>query len=298
MNADLFTDYLKNPQLLNHGSIGELSELVKKYPYSQSGRILLTMALLKEKHDGYIDELRTTAIYAADRKILKQHIDKLSRKEEQVVLHDEHAEKETEVVETDTIKEETQTFAEETPEVELKEANAESEVIKPEEKIETKDAEQVVEHVKIPAQDHEIETILIEEEKQEDTLSQLKKIVADRLKQLELEKEGRKTTEVEKKEHPPKTKNVQSVSELIDDFIKNEPSISRHKATFFNPAEAAKESVVDEENIVSETLAKIYFDQRRFQKAIAVYKKLSLKYPEKSSYFAALIEKAIEELKK
>jgi len=91
---------------------------------------------------------------------------------------------------------------------------------------------------------------------------------------------------------PAKTK-----AELIDEFIKNLPGISRPKSTFFNPVDAAKISIVDQENVISETLAKIYFDQKYFEKAIKIYEKLSLKFPEKSSYFAALIEKAKNELK-
>ena len=83
----------------------------------------------------------------------------------------------------------------------------------------------------------------------------------------------------------------------MDEFIKNQPSISRGKESFFSAAAAAQKSIVDQENIVSETLAKIYFDQRYFDKAIKIYEKLSLKYPEKSIYFAALIEKAKNEVK-
>lgn len=96
-----------------------------------------------------------------------------------------------------------------------------------------------------------------------------------------------------------KKKDVkQLVGELIDEFIKNEPSITRGKSVFFNPVAAAKTSVVDEESIVSETLAKIYSDQGQFEKAINIYQKLSLKFPEKSGYFAPLILKAEEEFKK
>ena len=48
--------------------------------------------------------------------------------------------------------------------------------------------------------------------------------------------------------------------------------------------------------VITETLASIYFQQKNFDKALDAYKKLSLKYPEKSVYFAGRIEE-IELLK-
>lgn len=42
----------------------------------------------------------------------------------------------------------------------------------------------------------------------------------------------------------------------------------------------------------TETLARIYSDQQLYDKAIEVYEKLILLYPEKNTYFASLIEEA------
>lgn len=82
-----------------------------------------------------------------------------------------------------------------------------------------------------------------------------------------------------------------SKEELIDQFIENAPRIIRSKNDFFDPAEFAKSSQQDNEEIVSETLAQIYHKQGKTEKAIKIYQKLSAAIPEKSSYFAALIEK-------
>ena len=91
---------------------------------------------------------------------------------------------------------------------------------------------------------------------------------------------------------PPKPKVAPK--DLIDKFIRQEPRITPAKSTFYSPMNMAKKSIQEPDDIVSETLANIYAQQGNFQKAIHFYEKLSLKFPEKSRYFAALIE----ELKK
>ncbi len=82
-----------------------------------------------------------------------------------------------------------------------------------------------------------------------------------------------------------------SKQELIDQFIENAPRITRSRSDFFNPADYARSSAVDKDDIVSETLATIHYRQGHYAKAIKIYEKLSLKNPEKSTYFAGLIEK-------
>ena len=78
--------------------------------------------------------------------------------------------------------------------------------------------------------------------------------------------------------------------ELIAKFIATEPRIVPIKSEFYSPSIQARKSIVEDEDLVSETLAKIYQHQGAFLKARTAYQKLMLLIPEKKAYFAALIE--------
>ncbi len=82
--------------------------------------------------------------------------------------------------------------------------------------------------------------------------------------------------------------------ELIDEFIAKNPKINPHKSA--TPTHnMAKAQLIQPEELMTETLARIYVEQKNYKKAIQSYKILSLKYPEKSSSFAVQI-KAVEQL--
>ncbi|MES2557968.1 MAG: hypothetical protein V4604_17565 [Bacteroidota bacterium] len=104
-----------------------------------------------------------------------------------------------------------------------------------------------------------------------------------------LKSSGEKTSEP-----AAKTPEKRKVDEIIEHFIKEEPTISRGKTEFFSPPKKAKESLDEETIPVSETLAKIYAAQGNYPKAIHVYHQLMLAFPEKKLLFAV----RIEELKK
>jgi len=91
-------------------------------------------------------------------------------------------------------------------------------------------------------------------------------------------------------EYPtPEVKDAKG-AEIIEKFLKEDPTIKPPKPEQIDNENKAKKSAEDHYDLVSETLAKIYIEQMLYHKAIDTYKKLSLKYPEKSRYFADLIQ--------
>lgn len=80
-------------------------------------------------------------------------------------------------------------------------------------------------------------------------------------------------------------KNIE-IRQLVDQYV---PANSEQKQ-FFSASKMAAKSLIDQEDIVTETLAKIYADQGNTDKAISAYKRLSLKFPEKSVLFAGRIK--------
>lgn len=107
-------------------------------------------------------------------------------------------------------------------------------------------------------------------------------------------KENEKEEVVEPDQKGAILKKEKHNKELIDKFIRNNPAIVPKKTAFFSATDYAKKSLIDNNTVVSETLARIYTNQGKYETAIEAYKLLRLKYPEKSTYFELQIRLAEE----
>ena len=264
---------MARPERLKGEAVKEVEQLVAEYPYFSIGQVLLAIAYQNTDDGRYESQLRHTAAIVPNRDKLRLF----------TLIARHRLESEPEVP----------TLPDELPQTE-KPASSDN-VFSSIEAIDAKEEQNtgvirekvfIIPEIDLSGSHEELsaEMALLEEKRK--SLDELKAIIANRLKEIEAEKQRKETEK-------PAAKKL-SRKELIDKFITENPSISRPKAEFYNPISVAQNSIIDQENIVSETLAKIYEKQGYIEKAISIYEKLGLKYPKKSRYFAAQIERLQE----
>ena len=273
MDSKQLIGYMTRPERLKGEAVKEVEQLAAEYPYFSIGQVLLAIAYQNTDDGRYESQLRHTAAIVPNRDKLRLF----------TLIARHRLESEPEVP----------TLPDELPQAE-KPVSSDN-VFSSIEAIDAKEEQNtgvirekvfIIPEIDLSGSHEELsaEMALLEEKRK--SLDELKAIIANRLKEIEAEKQRKETEK-------PAAKKL-SRKELIDKFITENPSISRPKAEFYNPISVAQNSIIDQENIVSETLAKIYEKQGYIEKAISIYEKLGLKYPKKSRYFAAQIERLQE----
>jgi len=284
MNRQQFISYIKSPGKLNEESAVNLDEIVKEYPYCQTADILFALNLYKENHIKFNDQLKIASAYASDRKVLKRLVNSIR----EIDQPDIHPKKPTTKIlsETKPAKTEKQIEADKTgiselinlltQEVNLIQIKSSGELSNQE----TEELNNLVDKLTFLL-NHVYTSPESEIDKKLTISSSYSEYSFDHLEVL-----------------PEKESNKLTKNKLIDKFIREEPKIAPvSKSSFFDPVDFAKQSLIDNDTVVSETLAEIYYSQGNLSKAFKIYKKLSLENPEKSSYFAAQIEKIRKEIK-
>lgn len=313
LDKERFKTLLAHPGKVKRDDIEGLLELRDQYPYAAAVRILLAKALHKQNDVRFHDELKRTAIHSGDRKALYQQIiqPKLSDTIKAFDLLVEEKDEANADIEAETTEKTTDDTHLQKLEAQILEeaihASIELEVtegIADEELTET-DETPVEETIEV------VETETVVEEETPEVEAPEEPVVAEGPKtfmqwlrsgdpnaeaEANVEQDESSDTEVEEPQDVEEEPDTPKENALIDKFIETEPSITPAKAEFFNPVNVAKLSVVDDESFVTETLARIYAQQGNYEKAIRAYEHLSLKYPEKSTYFANLIKKIRDQI--
>jgi len=105
----------------------------------------------------------------------------------------------------------------------------------------------------------------------------------------EKEKSVPKKTKKKSPKKPVSNKHPDKATELLEKFIETKPRIAKMDREFFNAEKQGKRSIEDNSDIVTETLAQLYYNQGFPEKSLEIYEKLRLQNPQKEAYFARLI---------
>jgi len=294
LNSKEFTYILQHPETLKKEQTESLKNVLDEFPYFQSARAVYLKGLKNQDSYKYNQELKTTAAYTTDRSILFDFITSesfLQNEISQSIKQNLQNLKDIEVdVEDISVEKSIQV------DNDLRSQIRETvNVLDPElfqRKIETNEFLQD-ESIQNPIKDEPIKEILnigkpLEFDRNE-THSFHEWLKLTQFKPIDRSSESNEKQEISKEEETRLKK-----FELIDKFISNKPKISPDKETS-SSTNLAKERMIQPESLMTETLARIYVEQKNYDKAIQSYKILSLKYPEKSGFFADQI-KAIKKL--
>ena len=311
MQAKEFINYIKNPNSLEKNSVKELQKLVNDFPYFQSAHLLLSLASKKWDASVYQKSLKKTAIVVTNRSHLFNLIQQFEISNTVIEDSDHQKLVVEEVLEPiDSTKELNILKA-----TELLIENSDSEIsetefqqkTKPnaEEVLENEIAKQVVGAIVEKQMFNLSDTQLVfNQNKEPENFTDWLRLIQKSNKQLSAENILDTNTENNNdiKTRLEKSKIITQESALnkklknlalIDKIIENSPGQIKIKddQKFYSPEHNAKESLLENEHLVSETLAKIYALQGSVNKAVRAYEILSLKFPQKSAYFASLIQK-------
>ncbi|WP_452221461.1 hypothetical protein [Lacinutrix salivirga] len=308
MNQNDFNTILQQPQAISKDHIEELKSVIEEFPYLQSARATYLKALKNADSYKYNHTLKTTAAYTTDRSILfdfitsesfaQNEISKLIQQNTtnlnaiEVTAEDISVTKSVSVNKAikGHIKQSKDALESEMLQPKIKkqslanfELDSTNTIKAVEESNVTKNtsAEQLL-NVGKPLNFDRSETHSFNEWLSLTSFKPIKRQENEVSKEKTVDNTSKKALKREEK------------FELIDQFISKNPKIDPHKSTA-PKHNIAKAQMIQPEALMTETLARIYVEQKNYSKAIQSYKILSLKYPEKSGFFADQI-KAVKQL--
>jgi tetratricopeptide (TPR) repeat protein len=267
MNTNDYINLLNNSKAINDKQTLVLETIVNEFPFYQSARALYLKGLYNQESFRYNYELKKTAAHTTDRSVLFDFITSDDFKIFQQDVYDKYQAEIQSIIVSDFeyVEEENIPYTIETK----SKSSYVTEIIAISEQNESNKEVEAALEIGKPFQFDKNETHSFSEWLQ---LAKITPIVRE-----EAEKQIHVSSELEKK------------FDLIEKFIELNPKIPQAKDTTSIPINIAKSNETPS-SIMTETLAQIYLEQKKYSKAIQAYEILILKYPEKSSFFADRIK--------
>ena len=271
MNIAEYTYLINKPDAVDDRQIIALEKILQDFPYFQSAKSLHLKGLHKQGSFKYNAALKNTAAFTIDRAILFDLITSETFVGVQRNFYEENEARILEITVIDsTVIEATETeisSLEKSIILSIRESNQDKkEAINSEQK-QLSPLEEKLEVGK-PLPFTNSETHSFQEWLQ---LAKIKPIV-----RTDNPEEVAKNNSVEN--------NLATKLEIIDKFIEANPKIPPIKKEASTPLITIKTE--DHSYLMTETLAKVYLEQKKYSKAIQAYEILILKYPEKITFFA------------
>ena len=267
MNTNDYINLLNNSKAINDKQTLILETIVNEFPFYQSARALYLKGLYNQESFRYNYELKKTAAHTTDRSVLFDFITSADFKIFQQEIYDKYQAEIQNIIVADFeyVEEENRPVAINS----VSKTTTSTETYFVSEQQETNKEVEAALEIGKPFQFDKNETHSFSEWLQ---LAKIAPIVRE-----ETEKHMNLSSELEKK------------FDLIEKFIELNPKIPQAKDTAAVPINIAKSNETPS-SIMTETLAQIYLEQKKYSKAIQAYEILILKYPEKSSFFADRIK--------
>ncbi len=305
MNQKEFIHILQNPQSVTTNHTADLKAITEEFPYFQSARALYLKGLKSKESFKYNQELKTTATYTTDRSILFDFItsEVFIQNEISQFIKQNTANLKDITVDVEDISINKSVSIDDALKQQIKDTTGvlDPELFQPKIKpteianfkldqtIEIEESTEAnKEQVDIspddilklgkPLQFHHNETHSFNEWLKLTRFKPIERVVDNDLE---------KSSDLADLEREKKFN-------LIEKFIIDNPKLKPEKITTKN-TNLAEQQMIQPESLMTETLARIYVEQKNYKKAIQSYNILSLKYPEKSGFFADQI-KAIKKL--
>jgi tetratricopeptide (TPR) repeat protein len=257
MNLTDYTYLLNKPDAINDRYAETLDNVLSAFPYFQSARVLKLKHLYNQDSFNYNYALKVSAAFTTDRSILFDFITSDSFVSVQKGLYEKKLE---ELMNMSVIGSEHIVLEANQPVVDALEQSILTSIKKATSTEEQKAEEKLA--IGKPLEFSKNEKHSFQEWLQ---LSRLKPIIREEIKSLIDDDKKKKL-------------------DLIDKFIENNPKITPIAKDATVPViEVISE---DTSHLMTETLARVYLEQKKYSKAIQAYEILILKYPEKSSFFA------------